>query len=130
MTPTSATLLNLNITNKPGLVSTDVIPQALSAHELTSVTVNIKKHKPLPQSRTFRHLANYNKDVLYERLMQEKGKFNQILKTNDADAQISILNDKFIKCLDKCAPIGTKEFTRPSTPWINNELRRSGRTNT
>ncbi len=36
---------------------------------------------------------------------------------------IRIFNEDFIKCLDICAPIVTKEIKRPYTPWFTDELR-------
>ncbi len=33
---------------------------------------------------------------------------NNIFLTEDVDKQVSIFNDVFTKCLDKCAPIVTK----------------------
>ncbi len=54
--------------------------------------------------------------------MQEFNSFTHLLETDDVDVQISISNDSFIKCLDKCAPIVTKEVTRSSTPSFNNDV--------
>ncbi len=42
--------------------------------------------------------------------MQETTGFNQLLETDDVDVQINIFNDIFIKCLDSCAPVVTKQI--------------------
>ncbi len=44
------------------------------------------------------------------------------METDGVDVLIGNFNDSFIKCLDKCVPIVTKEVTRPSTPWFKNDL--------
>ncbi len=60
VTPTSSTLLDLTITNKPGAIRTsDVVLQDIADHVLISITVDVSKPKRQPIIRTFRHLGNY-----------------------------------------------------------------------
>ncbi len=96
VTPTSATLLDLVINNKPDLVlAQSVIPQVIADHDLISIKVNIRKPKRKPVIKTFRHLGKYNKDTLCELLLLEAHNLNQIMETDDADLQINIFNDTF-----------------------------------
>ena len=67
VTPTSSTLLDLVITNKPDAIhSCDVVPHEVSDHDLISISVNIKKPKRPSVIRTFRHLGNYKRGFLFE----------------------------------------------------------------
>lgn len=60
ITPTSATLLDLMITNNPSTVlSHNVVPKVIVVHDLSSVKNNISKPKRQPDIKTFRHLSNY-----------------------------------------------------------------------
>ena len=126
VTPTSATLLDLIITNKPDLVLVkSVVPQVIADHDLISIKVNIRKPKRQPVTKTFRHLGKYTKDTLCELLLLEAYNLNQIMESDDVDLQINIFNDTFTRCLDNCAPFVTKEIARPFTPWFNEDLRQA-----
>ncbi len=48
---------------------------------------------------------------------------NNILFTDDVNKQIELFTEVFIKCLDACAPIVTKEIKRPFAHWMNDDLR-------
>ncbi len=87
--------------------------------------VNLSKPKREPLMKTFRHLGN--KDILCELFLSESYSLNHIMRTDDVNQQISVFNDSFIKCLDKCAPYVTKEITKPYAPWLNDDLRQAMR---
>ncbi len=126
VTPTSASLLDLVITNSPNLViNKDVVPQVIADHDLISIFVNISKPKRKPLMKTFRHLGSYSSDILCTLLLSESYTLNQIMETDDVDLQINIFNDTFIRCLDKCAPVVTREINRPLAPWFNDDLRQA-----
>lgn len=123
VTPTSSTLLDLVITNKPSAVlSCDVVPHEIADHDLLSVVVDISKPKRIPVIKTFRQLSNYKKEDFCLRLLENYENFNKILKTDDVNKQVDIFNSNFIKCLDACAPYVTKQIKRPFAPWMNNRL--------
>ena len=46
-----------------------------------------------------------------------------ILNTDDVNKQVDIFSVNFIKCLNKCAPLVTKEIKRPFAPWMNDSIR-------
>ena len=124
VTPTSATLLDLIIANKPNFVlCTSVVPGVISDHDLISVNVNVGKPKRQLLTKTFRHLGQYSKDSLCQLLLSQTNNFNQIKYTDNVDLQLNIFNENFIKCLDTCAPVVTKEISRSSAPWLNDDLR-------
>ncbi len=50
---------------------------------------------------------------------------NKILFTDDVSKQVELFTEVFIKCLDACAPIATKEIKRPFAPCMNDDLRRA-----
>ena len=59
ITPTSATLLDTIVTNKPdSVLQSDVIPCLVGDHELITVTIHLKKPKISPSVITFRDLRN------------------------------------------------------------------------
>ncbi len=92
VTCTSATLLDMIITNRPNLVLTQsVVPQVISDHDLISIKANFRKPKRQPDSKTFRHLDKYEyyKDTLCELLLLEAHKLNQLMETDDFDLQIN-----------------------------------------
>ena len=124
VTPTSSTLLNLVITNKPDVINfCDFVTQEIADHDLISITADISKSKRPPVVRTFRHLGKYTKDAFCLRLLQNKHDFNMILQTDDLNTQVDIFTENFIKCLNDCAPFITKEIKRPFTQWMNDDIR-------
>ena len=124
VTPTSATLLDLVVTNKPDhVLAKSIVPLVIADHDLISITIDITKPQRQPEIRTLRHFGRYNKDSLCELLLSESDNFNQIMDTDDVNLQVNIFNEIFISCLDKCAPLVTREVTRPAAPWLSDELR-------
>lgn len=60
VTPDSATLLDVLVTNKPDLIiHSDVLPKIVADHDLITATINITKPKRTPETRTFRHHGWY-----------------------------------------------------------------------
>ncbi len=124
VTSTSATLLDLIITNNSdAILGKSVVPQLISDHDLIGIKVNITKPRRLPEIKTFRQLRHYNKDTFSEYILTEHHSFNKIFNTDDVNMQVNIFNENFIKCLDQCAPIVTKEIKRPFSPWFNEDLK-------
>ena len=124
VTPTSSTLLDLTITNKPDAIHTcDVVLQEIDDHDLISITVDVSKPKRHPVIRTFRHLGQYSKEAFCLRLLQNTQAFNRILNTEDVNTQVDIFTNNFIGCLNDCAPFVTKEIKRPFAPWMNDPIR-------
>ena len=124
ITPTSATLIDLIITNKSqSILHSDTIPCPVADHELISVTVNLKKPKRLPTVKTFRDLTTYSPETLCTLLRQQSHILNRIFTTDNVDTQVNIFTNTFNNCLDKCAPLVTKEVKRPFAPWISEHLR-------
>ena len=126
ITDHSSTLLDVIITNKPDLIiNSSVAPSPIADHELISVTINIEKPKRKPQVRTFRCLKNYNLNKFCDLLLNETTILNSIFNTDDVNTQVNTFNDVFIKCLDNCAPLVTKEISRPFAPWLNSETKQA-----
>lgn len=124
VTPTSSTLLDLAITNKPDAIRTcDVVLQDIADHDLISMTVDVSKPKRQPIIRTFRHLGSYSKEMFCLRLLQNTQDFNRIFNTDDVNTQVYIFTKYFIDCLNDCAPFVTKEIRRPFAPWMNDHIR-------
>ncbi len=70
ITSTSATLLDLVITNKPDVIlSQDVVPQVIADHDLVYVVLNVRKPRKQPVVKTFRNMKNYDKDTFCSLLL-------------------------------------------------------------
>ena len=124
ITEHSATLIDPMLTNKPNsIIYADVIPGPIADHELITINIDIGKPKRKPQIKTFRYLKNYNQNSLCNSILDEAYTLNNILYTDSVDKQVDIFTNVFIKCLDTCAPVVTKEIGRPSAPWINEEIK-------
>ena len=119
ITRTSATLLDVIITNKSQMViRSDVHPTIVADHELVTLTLNLTKPKRIPQVKTFRSRKNYSPDVFCNTIMDNFNTLNEILATDNVNKQVEIFNTVFIKCLDSCAPVVTQDIKRPEPPWI------------
>ena len=95
-TSTSATLLDLMITNKPDvIISQDVVPQVIADHDVISVVLNVRKPRKLPVVKTFRKLKNYDKDTFCSLLLDNVQNMNNIFLTDDVNKQVDIFNDVF-----------------------------------
>ncbi len=123
-TPTSATLLDLVITNKPDVIlSRDVVPQVIADHDLVSVVLNVRKPRKLPVVKTFRNMKNYDKDTFCSLLLDNVHNMNNIFLTDDVNKQIDIFNDVFINCLNMCAPFVTRAVKGKPLPWMTDDIR-------
>ena len=125
-TSTSATLIDVIITNKPELVLlADVIPSVIADHDLVTVTANISKPKRTLITKTVRDFSNYNADVFCSSLLNQSHVLNNILQTDDTNKQVDILTGVFNECVDECAPMVSKVIRRPAAPWIDDNIRQA-----
>ncbi len=70
VTPQSATLLDILITNKQHtIIHTDVTPSTIADDDQITAMINITKPKKLPVTRTARHLGAYSKEYLCNALI-------------------------------------------------------------
>ena len=124
ITSNSSTLIDVIITNRVDLVLySDVIPSPIADHELLSLSINIKKPKREKEIRTFRCLTHYSPDTLCSLLLNRAEDLNTMLNTDDVNIQVETFTEIFKTCLDNCAPVVTKEVSRPSAPWINEQVK-------
>ena len=125
VTHSTATLLDVIITNKSEMViESDVHPCEIGDHELISMKTDVSKPKRKPTYRAVRCLGNYSSDTFCNYFLDNSSSLNDMLKTDDVNIQVSIFTDVFNECLNSCAPVEIKLMSRPSVPWISNELRR------
>ncbi len=107
----TSTLLDFVITNNPDLVLHKVVvPNLISDNELIVIKIDITKPRRHPLIKTFRQLRNHNKDILSDLIMSEHHSFNEILDTDNVCRLVHIFYENFIKYLDTCAPVMTKEI--------------------
>ncbi len=126
ISPTSATLLDVAITNENTTTAThDVVPQVIADHNLINVTVNVTKPKRHTVRRTFRLLGGYCKLRFCSLFLENSHDINNILSTDDVNKQVELFSEVFIKGLDACAPIVTKEIKRSFAPWMNDDIHRA-----
>lgn len=77
VTTTTATLLDVIITNKPDIViSHDVVPNTVGDHDLIAVKVDVSKPKRQQAVKLFRQLTNYTKTIFSSSLDNESRKLN------------------------------------------------------
>ncbi len=96
VTPQSATLLDILITNKQHtIIHKDVIPSTIADHDQITATINISKPKRLPVTRTSRHLGAYSKDSLCNALLTAEPALSSIPLIDDVDAQVDSLTSVF-----------------------------------
>ena len=125
ITTNTSTLLDVVITNRRDMIlKSDVSPSPFADHEMISIYVNIRKPKRKPEIRTYRCQKNYSQRTLCNLLLDESANLNNILETDDVNIQVEIFTETFNYCLNTCAPIVTKEITRPFAPWIDQELKK------
>ena len=124
ITQHSSTLLDLIITNNTKMiVQSDVTPSPIADHEMISILINVRKPKKELDVRTYRCRKNYSPNIFCDLLLNETPTLNNILTTDDIDRQVGILTVTFNYCLDECAPVVTREISRPFAPWIDQNLR-------
>ena len=123
-TSLSATLLDLIVTNSPALVlDHDIIVCPIADHDLLTLTIDIAKPKRIPITKTFREMKNYSPELFCNLLISESKTLDNIYSTDNVNTQVEVLNCVFLKCLDFCPTLVTKELKRPFAPWLNEELR-------
>ncbi len=123
-TSLSVTLLDLIVTNNAALMlDHDVIVCPIADHDLLTLTLDVAKPKRTPITKTFLEMKNYSPELFCNLLISENERLNKIYATDNVNTQLEIFNDVFIKCLDFCVPLVTKELKRPFAPWFNEELK-------
>ena len=124
VTQSTATLLEVIITNKSEMViESDVYPCEIGDHELISMNIDVSKPKRKPTYRAVRCLGTYSSDTFCNHLLDNIPSLNDMLKTDDVNIQVSIFTDIFNECLNTCASVEATLMSRPSAPWINNEIK-------
>lgn len=124
VTPQSATLLDIIVTNKhDAIIHKDIIPNTIADRDLITATVKITKPKRKPGMRTFRHLGAHSKDLSCDGLIGAAPALKEISSTDNVDIQVHSLTSVLSNCLEQCAPFVTKEINEPFDSWINDEIR-------
>ncbi len=108
VTPNSATLLDILVTNKPELIiHRDAVPKIIADHDLITATINITKRKRIPETRTSRHHGSYTPDILCNALLNAAPTLYTIFSTDDVNTQVDTLTSVMVACIDQCAPVVT-----------------------
>ncbi len=68
-------------------------------------------------------MKNYSSELFCNLLMSESRTLDSIYTNDDVNTQVEIFNDVFLKWLDFCTPLVTKEIKRPFAPRFNEELK-------
>ncbi|XP_068229711.1 uncharacterized protein [Palaemon carinicauda] len=124
ITSTSASLIDLVITNSKYMIrKSEVTPSSIADHENILTLLNVRKPKRQTIFKTFRCLKNYFQETLCSLLMNNVHILNQILSTDNVSKQVEVLTNVFTSCVDMCAPVVTREVTRPPAPWISDTIK-------
>ncbi len=99
VTPQSATLLDIVATNiYLTVIHKNVIPNVIVDHDLSTVILNIAKHKHKTVMKMYRHLGVYSNDAMCYALLTETLTLNKIPLTDNVDIQMNILTSAFTNC--------------------------------
>ena len=124
-----ASLIDLVITNAKYMIKkSEVAPSTIADHETILTLLSIRKPKKQTTFKTFRCMKNYSQETLYSLLMNNVHILNKILNTDNVSDQVEILTNVFISCIDTCAPVVTREITRPPAPWITDDIKETMKT--
>ena len=92
ITANSSTLIDLIITNKKDFViSCDVLPCSVADHELITATINVRKEKRAPCTKTYRSLEKYSQDIFCNLLLDQSFLLDDIFNTDNVNDQVQIL---------------------------------------
>ena len=105
------------------VINSEVVPCSIADHELISITVNVKKEKKKPISKTFRSLKNYSADILCDKLLSKVPILNYIISIDDVDSQVNIVTVSLNDAVNDIAPEITSLVVRPPAPWITPSIR-------
>ncbi len=124
ITPTTATLLDIIVTNTPDIIlDSHVIPGVVADHDLIGVSVDISKPKRKPIIKTRRDLTNYSSDILCSRIVNATSELNKILHTDNVNEQVLLLTSVMTDSINQCAPMSDVILRRPPAPWITSEVK-------
>ena len=56
-------------------------------------------------------------------LLNDSYLLNSVLQTDNVHKQVQVFNEVFKRNLDLCAPVVTREISRPYAPWITADIR-------
>ena len=89
ITANSSTLIDLIITNnKDFVINTDVLSCSVADHELITATINVRKEKRIPLTKTFRSLERYSPSLFCQLLLDQSFLLTFILNTDNASEQV------------------------------------------
>ncbi len=112
------------MTNNSSLVlQADLIPSVFGDHDLLTVTANITK--PKRSLKTFRDLQNYDSETFCSLLLNHSHSLDQILQTENVNAQVSILTNILNDCLNTCSPMVTQQIRRLAAPWMDDNVKQA-----
>lgn len=120
-TLTTTSLLDLIITSDSSLIkNSGVIDCHLSDHDLPFCDV-FSKAVVHPVTHSYRNLNSIELNSFNFDL--ENIPFQQIVHMPDINDKINFLNSQVIALFNKHAPVKTRQFVKPSTPWITDNLK-------
>lgn len=122
ITNTSATLLDLVLTNVPERCSSVSVyhNRAISDHGLVLVDINIKKPKPKPKYVSVRSLHKIDSELFLKDLHSLN--WQDIYVINDVDEKINLFNDLIRILYDKYAPLKRVRVKERPNPWITENM--------
>ena len=117
----SHTTLDLLITRKDKVTNYGQIATPyISIHDFMYLTYSMQTKKYKPKFITYRDLKNIDMDSV--RQTAENIDWEQVTNSNNIDDKVELLNKLILSIFDKLAPLKTKRVTRPSAPWMTEEI--------
>ena len=122
-TNVSQTLIDLLLSNKPEHLSdVEVIPSAISNHDIIGCRRKIGNYKPDPETITCRNYKNYDADKVKVQLAGES--WNFVYNKTDPNAMWNDLKTDLKNLLNEHAPKLQKRIKGKISPWITNNIKK------
>ncbi|XP_071631879.1 uncharacterized protein [Temnothorax longispinosus] len=122
-TRTSSTWLDLCIIDDLDKLVTYGQQEAcyLSAHDLVDITYKVKVERFQRRHITARDFRSFNPETFWNKLAEYD--WSSVFTAEDIDSKVSILNDYFLECFDKHAPLRNVYPRHLPAPWLTNDIK-------
>ena len=122
-TETSATLIDVIQTTNPQVISaTNVIPIAISDHDLIACVRKLNHRTFKPKTIEYRNYKNYTSEAMSEKILNHKD-FQHVTSGTDINKSWNKLKYIITSCLDDIALKIIKRVRGKPSPWLSAELK-------
>ena len=95
----------------------------ISDHHMIYMTYAIKRPKFTPKIITKRDFGSFSSDKFLEDVSNVQWDTIFTCRDDDINKKVSIFENEFLTIINKHAPLKTFRVTKPSTPWLTQEIK-------